>query len=89
MTPAFLWQADGPQQGARGVCGDQRKARRRAADLLRSGQASTAVVEEAAAELGERTLTAGYYCTGLRWQGRAGAGGRVRWVPSWAGAVAR
>jgi len=45
-TTAFLWQADGPEQGARGVCGDRRKARRAAADLLRSGQASSAVVEE-------------------------------------------
>ena len=89
MTPAVLWQADGPEQGARGVCGDRRMARRAAGDLLRSGQASTAVVEEAATELGMRTLTSGYYPNGRRWQGRLGARGRVRWVPVRAGAGAR
>ena len=88
MTPAFLWQADGPRQGARGVCGSGRMARRAAADLLRSGQASTAVVEEAATELGMRTLTSGHYPNGRRWQGRLGARGRVRWVPLDAGAAA-
>jgi len=83
----YLWQADGPEAGARGVSDDERKARRAAADLLRCGQASSAVVQEAAAELGERTLTAGYYATGQRWQGRlVGAQGRVRWVPARAGA---
>lgn len=87
-TPAFLWQADGPRQGARGVCGSERKARRAAADLLRNGQASSATVEEAATELGERTLTDGYYPSGLRWQARVGAGGRIRWVPAKAGTAA-
>lgn len=82
MTGAFLWQADGPRQGARGVCGSERRARRAAADLLRSGQASSATVEEAATELGQRTLTDGYYPSGLSWQGRLGARGRVRWVPA-------
>ncbi len=76
----FLWQADGPEQGARGVTDDQRRARRAAAGLLRDGQASSAVIEEAAAELGMRTLNADYYATGQRWQGRLGARGRVRWV---------
>ena len=86
---AFLWRADGPRQGSRGVTDDGRKARRAAADLLRTGQASSAVVEEAATELGMRTLTSGYYPNGRRWQGRLGARGRVRWVPARAGAGAR
>jgi hypothetical protein len=84
-----LWQADGPRQGARGVSGNERTARRAAADLLRSGQASSAVVEEAVTELGMRTLTDGYYCTGQQWQARLGARGRVRWVPVKAGTVTR
>ena len=82
---AFLWRADGPRQGSRGVTDDGRKARRAAEDLLRTGQASSAVVEEAAMELGERTLADSYYATGQRWQARVGARGRVRWVPVAAG----
>lgn len=81
MITVHLWQADGPTRGCRGVSGDRRKARRDAADCLRSGTASSAVVEEAAAELGMRTLTSGYYPTGRRWQARVGPRGRVRWVP--------
>jgi len=84
----YLWQADGPRQGARGVSDDERRARRAAADLLRSGQASTAVVEEAAPDLGGLTLTDGYYPSGLRWQAtRVGTHGRVRWMPVRAGTV--
>ena len=79
---AFLWRADGPRQGSRGVTDDGRKARRAAADLLRTGQATAAYVEEAAMELGERTLADSYYATGRKWQGRVGARGRVRWVPA-------
>lgn len=74
MTARFLWQADGPQQGARGVSDDWRRARQHAADLLRSGQASSALVEEAP---GRR-----------RWQARVGARGRVTWVPVKAGTAA-
>jgi hypothetical protein len=85
----FLWQADGPRQGSRGICDVEQSARDAAAGLLRSGQASSAVIEEAVPELGMRTLTAGYWCTGQRWQGHVGARGRVRWVPVKAGAGAR
>lgn len=82
MTGAFLWQADGPRQGARGVSDSRRRARRAAGDCLRAGQASSALVEEAAMELGQRTLADSYYAIGQRWQGRLGARGRVRWVPA-------
>ena len=84
----YLWQADGPEQGARGVTDDEQAARRAAAVLLQDGRASSAVVEEAVPELGMRTLTAGYYPTGQRWDGRLGAQGRVRWVPARAGTAA-
>ena len=83
----YLWQADGPRQGARGVSDDERRARRAAADLLRCGQASSALIEEAAAELGERTLNAGYYAIGQKWRARVGAQGHVTWEP--AGTAAR
>lgn len=64
----YLWQADGPRQGARGITDDERTARQHAAVLLRKGQATSAVVEIA--------------CTGLSWQARRGARGRVRWIPA-------
>jgi len=81
VITVFLWQADPvPVRGGRGVCDDRRKARRDAAACLRSGQASSAMVEEATAELGLRTLTSGYYSTGRKWQARIGTQGRVRWV---------
>jgi hypothetical protein len=82
VTAAFLWQADGPRQGARGVSDSRRRARRAAGDCLRAGHASTAVVVEAAAELGMRTLADSYYAIGQKWQGQLGARGRVRWVPA-------
>ena len=71
----YLWQADGPEQGARGVTDDERTARRHGEDLLRCGQADSAVVEQAG--------------TGLSWHARAGARGRVQSVPAEAGTVAR
>ena len=78
---AFLWQADGPQQGSRGVSDDQGRARRLAADCLRSGAASSAIVEAALTDLGTRTLAGGYYRTGRAWRAKVGPGGRVWWVP--------
>lgn len=84
----FLWQADGPEQGARGVTDAQWLARRHAAAFLLTGQASSAVVQEAVTELGMRTLGDGYYATGPQWRGTVGDGGLVRWVPDKAGAAA-
>jgi hypothetical protein len=80
VTPAWLWQADGPQMGTRGVVGDPGSARRLAGECLLSGVADSAVVEEAAAELGERTLIDGYHRTGRRWQATIGAHGRIGWT---------
>lgn len=80
MITVFLWQADGPRQGGRGVSGDQGSARRAAAGRLRSGAATTAVVEEATAGIGIRTLADGYCPTGEAWRARV-ADGRVTWMP--------
>lgn len=80
MITVFLWQADGPSRGERGVSGDRRAARQAAAGCLRSGEATAAVVEEATTELGIRTLAVGYHRTGQRWQARAGPAGRIWWV---------
>ena len=81
MSVAFLWQADGPGVGVRGIAGDEGTARRRAAACLLAGSAPLAVVQEATAELGMRTLTDGWHRTGREWQGIGGAGGEVRWIP--------
>lgn len=80
MSLAFLWQADGPEVGSRGVTDDEGTARKRAAACLLSGSAVAAVVQEATAELGMRTLTDGYHRTGREWRGSVGAGGQVRWT---------
>ena len=78
---AYLWQADGPRSGARGLSGDRGKARRDAAARLRSGEASEAFVEEAGtAGIGVRTLAGGYCRTGRGWRAKAGAGRRIRWA---------
>lgn len=91
MTAAFLWQADGPEIGTRGVVDDEGRARRLAAECLLSGTAVTAVVDEAATDLGRRTLESGYHRTGRGWAGRVDGGGRVRWTrvtATWAAVVA-
>jgi hypothetical protein len=83
VNPVYLWQADGAASGARGVSHDRQAARRAAEGRLLSGEAATATVEEAVAELGARTLGDDYYWrTGKRWRARVGAGGRVRWAPA-------
>jgi hypothetical protein len=81
MTAAFLWQADGPQQGTRGVTDNARRARQVAADCLRSDAANSAVIEEAVPDLGVRTMVGGYFRTGRGWRAKVDAGGRVWWVP--------
>ena len=78
---AWLWQADGPQMGVRGVVGDPGRARRLAAECLLNGVAVTAVIEEAATGgLGAQTLAAGYPRTGRKWLATVGALGNVRWT---------
>jgi hypothetical protein len=78
---AWLWQADGPQMGVRGVVGDPGRARRLAAECLLSGVADSAVIEEAATGgVGAQTLAAGYPRTGRRWLASVGARGRIQWT---------
>jgi hypothetical protein len=89
VSAVFLWQADGPEQGGRGVSGDREAARRAAEKLLRSGEATAAVIEEAELGLGTRALTFAYCPTGPRWQAMTGPRGRVRWVPDRTRAGAR
>jgi hypothetical protein len=88
VTAAWLWQADGPLMGTRGIVDDSGRARRLAVECLLSGDASSAVVEEAAAELGERALIDGYHRTGRRWQATVGAHGRIGWTAMTAASAA-
>jgi hypothetical protein len=76
----YLWQADSPTQGARGVCGEQWRARSRAEGCLLEG-APEAVIEVAAPGLGASSL-AGCWCrTGEKWRASVGPGGGVEWIP--------
>lgn len=77
----WLWDAGGTGLRGRGISDDQRRARRAAAALLRSGNCAAAQVEEAIAELGMVTLTSGYRRTGRRWQARRGPHGGIWWKP--------
>jgi hypothetical protein len=76
----FLWEADGPEQGCRGVSGDELGARQAATECLRNGQATTARVEAAVTAIGTATLTDDYRRTGDAWQARL-SDGRVTWAP--------
>jgi hypothetical protein len=84
----FLWQADGPEAGARGVSGSLWAARRAAEGRLRSGAATAAEIEEAVLGLGTRALTFSYCPAGRRWQAKTSRG-RVTWVPDRTRAGAR
>ena len=81
MIVVWLWQADGPASGGRGVSGDRAAAAAAAIGRLRSGDATEAVVEEAETDLGTRTLAGGYYRTGPGWVARTGPDLSVCWVP--------
>jgi hypothetical protein len=77
----YLWQADGPLNGGRGVCGELGSAREAAEGCLRRGAATGAVVEEAVPEIGIRTLADGYCRTGEAWRAEPAPGGGITWVP--------
>jgi hypothetical protein len=76
----WLWDACGPARSGRGVTDDEARAIQMAETLMRSGQATVAKVESAQADLGIRTLTAGYRRTGRGWRARCGGSG-IQWEP--------
>lgn len=79
MTTVWLWQADGPASGGRGISGDRLAARRAAEGRLLSGAAAVAWVDQAVTNI-ETSLADGYYRV-ARWQARLGPGRRVWWAP--------
>jgi hypothetical protein len=75
----WLWQASSPGM-FRGVTGDDRAARRAAAECITSGQAETATVEAASLMIGVSSLTDCNHRTGTGWTARrSGAGVRKRY----------
>ena len=72
----WLWDA-GP---ARGVSDDDARARTAAEGFLRSGRASTALVEGAHLVTGIQSMYSGYQRLGRGWVAVPLGGGPVRWV---------
>jgi hypothetical protein len=77
----WLWDAPGPARTARGVTDSEARVRQAAEDLLFSGQATGAIVEEAVLGLGAGTMTYGYQRTGQAWHALISEG-HVTWTRS-------
>ena len=75
----YLWQADGPLRGDRGVCGDLAAAMLAAEGCLRGG-ARSVVIDEATPGLVTDSMDDGYCRTGRAWRARAADDG-IAWVP--------
>ena len=74
----WLWEASGPGT-FRGITGDDRAARRAAAQCITTGTADTATVEAASLTIGVYSLADCYHRTGTGWTARR-SGSRVRWA---------
>jgi hypothetical protein len=79
--PAFLWQADSPTSGARGVCGDQGDARLAAEGCIREHGAERALIRAATPGLEAVGGDDGWCPTGDAWLAEPAPGGGVTWVP--------
>lgn len=81
--PVYLWQATGPAIDASGMSGDRAQAQEDAAQYLLDGRASTALVEEAEADVGGMRGGArqSYYLrTGEAWHAEGCGPDGVTWV---------
>ena len=76
----YLWQADGPEQGSRGVCGDQVSARAKAEGCMNEQGATMALIREAVPGL-TAGLDDGWCPTGDAWRAEFGDDGSVVWAP--------
>jgi len=74
----WLWEASGPGT-FRGITGDDRAARRAAAQCITTGTADTATVEAASLTIGVYSLADCYHRTGTGWTARRSGTG-VSWV---------
>ena len=77
----YLWDADGPASGARGVTDDPARAQEAAEACLTNGQATAARVEKTNLVTGIRALNPGYTRLGHGWTAQPRRKGRIRWVP--------
>jgi hypothetical protein len=77
----WLWDAPGPGRSARGVSTDQTGAQRAARDCLASGQAVTALVQEAELVTGSSALAPRYQRIGASWEARRTSNGAISWQP--------
>ena len=77
----WLWDAPGPGRSARGVSTDQTGAQQAVRDCLASGQAVTALVQEAELVTGSSALTPRYQRIGASWEARRASNGAISWQP--------
>jgi hypothetical protein len=79
VSTEYLWQADGPEQGSRGVCGDQAAARLTAEGCMNGEGATQALIRAATPGLETAGLDDGWCPTGDAWLAVPIPGG-VEWT---------
>lgn len=79
--PAFLWQADSDDHGARGVCGEHADARKAAENCMIKEGATRALIRTATPELEVGGLDDRWCPTGNAWLAERVPGGGIAWVP--------
>jgi hypothetical protein len=77
----WLWDAPGPARSASGVSTDRTSAQRAAPDCLASGQAATALFQEAELVTGSTALAPRYQRIGGSWPAARTSNGAIRWQP--------
>lgn len=81
MSVEYLWHADGPERGSRGVCGDQAAARLAAEGCISKEGATEARIHAATPGLEVLGLDDGWCPTGDARLAAIIPGGGVTWVP--------
>jgi hypothetical protein len=76
----YLWDADGPGNYA-GVTDDESAAMAAAESHLTAGEAGSARVEQAFANMGGLWMKSGYQRSGTGWSASLGDDGSVTWAP--------
>ena len=81
MSVDYLWDADGPARGSRGVCDDQAAARAKAERCMKDDGAPRALIRAATPGVDVGGLDDGWCPTGDAWLAEFDPGGDVTWVP--------
>jgi hypothetical protein len=82
----WTWDASAPGVAGAGVCDDEDRARRAAAEWMRANGADSGSAAEVRLAAGGRTLVPHHEPTGVALRARRGRDGRVRWASVPAGA---